>query len=34
VLTRLSLRSWLVGLARTAGLSRAESAWQADDLII
>jgi ABC-type Mn2+/Zn2+ transport system ATPase subunit len=34
VVTRLSLRSWLVGLARTAGLSRAESAWQADDLII
>jgi ABC-type Mn2+/Zn2+ transport system ATPase subunit len=32
--TRLPLRPWLVGLARTAGLSRAESARQADDLIV
>jgi ABC-type lipoprotein export system ATPase subunit len=33
VLPRLSVRHWLTGLARTAGLSRAESARQADDLI-
>jgi ABC-type multidrug transport system ATPase subunit len=33
VLPRMPLRRWLMGLARTAGLSRAESARQADDLI-
>jgi zinc/manganese transport system ATP-binding protein len=31
--TRLPVRPWLVGLARTAGLSRAESVRQADDLM-
>jgi ABC-2 type transport system ATP-binding protein len=33
VLPRLAVRRWLTGLARTAGLSRAEAAGQADDLL-
>jgi ABC-type multidrug transport system ATPase subunit len=33
VLPRLAVRRWLTGLGRTAGLSRAEAAGQADDLL-
>jgi ABC-type Mn2+/Zn2+ transport system ATPase subunit len=33
VLPRLALRSWLTGLARTAGLSREDAAGQADELL-
>lgn len=33
VLPRLAVRRWLTGLARTAGLSRAEAAGQADELL-
>jgi len=33
VLSRLAVRRWLLGLARTGGLSRAEAAGQADGLL-
>ena len=33
VLSRLAVRRWLIGLARTAGLSRADAAAQADELL-
>jgi ABC-2 type transport system ATP-binding protein len=33
VLPRLAVRRWLTGLARTAGLSRAEAAGQTDELL-
>ncbi len=33
VLSRLPVRRWLTGLARTAGLSRAEAAGQTDELL-
>ncbi len=34
LLPRMAVRAWLAGLARTAGLSRAEAAAQADELLI